>query len=100
VESAPSELGDMVTVSPMQAKQILLAEQGSNQLETAKSEIAALSEGERKALVEDLKEHAIEQKWSARMVLRIESGDLENPMIQGALARLHWKKTRGADWST
>lgn len=73
--------------------------QGTSQLETVKSEIAALPEGERGALIDELKEYMAAQRFSARMRLRVESGELENPIIQGILARIHWKKTRGASWS-
>jgi len=84
---------------PVLAKQAQLAEQSANQLEVAKREIEALSDEERMALLNELKLYVIEQKWPARMILRVELGDLENPLIQGALARIHWKKTRCADWS-
>jgi hypothetical protein len=86
-------------LSPSLARQTLLAEQSAMQLETARAEIAALSDEERRALVAEVKAYAIEQKWAARTILRIDTGDWENPMIRGVLARLHWKRTRGVDWS-
>jgi hypothetical protein len=82
----------------LQAGQIQKAEQGVSQLETAKNEIAALSSVEKEELVSELRAYAVQQQWAPRMILRVEAGELENPMIQGALAKLHWKKTRGADW--
>ncbi|WP_293605275.1 replication initiation protein [Polaromonas sp. UBA4122] len=86
-------------LSSIQLKQVQMAEQGTSQLETVKKEIAALPEGEKEALVDELKEYMAAQRFSARMRLRVESGELENPIIQGILARIHWKKTRGASWS-
>ena len=85
--------------SPMEQKQAEMTVQSSKQLEDVKTEIAALAEGEKASLINELKEHMAEQKFSARMRLRVESGDLENPMIQGILARIHWKRTRGTNWS-
>ena len=83
----------------MEQKQAEMTVQSSKQLEDVKTEIAALAEGEKASLINELKEHMAEQKFSARMRLRVESGDLENPMIQGILARIHWKRTRGTNWS-
>lgn len=73
-------------------------EQGVSQLETAKNEISQLPEAERAELLEELRAYATDQKWAPRMVMRVQAGELENPMIQGTLAKLHWKKTRGTDW--
>lgn len=95
------ELMDKASTTPLntfQAGQMQKAEQGVIQLETAKTEIAALPPNEKEALVSELRVYAVQQKWAPRMILRLEAGELENPMIQGALAKLHWKKTRGADW--
>jgi hypothetical protein len=86
-------------ISSIQDKQNRLAEKGENQLETVRNEIAALPAEELNTLLAELKAYATEQKWATRTLLRIEAGELETPMIQGALARLHWKKTRGTDWS-
>ena len=75
-----NESAGQTILSPSLAKQTLLAEQSATQLETARAEIAALSDDERRALVAEVKAYAIEQKWAARMILRIETGDWENPM--------------------
>ena len=92
-EDVPHEILNTVQVGQM--KKI---EQGVNRFQTAKNEMAQLSEVGKSELLDELRAYATDQKWAPRMVMRIESGELENPMIQGALAKLHWKKTRGADW--
>lgn len=102
-DSADKELGapkilEHSILSPINAKQIQLAEMGASQFEVAKSEIAALPAEEKRVLLDELKAYAIEQKWAARMILRLESGDWENPMIRGVLTKIYWKKTRGVDW--
>lgn len=88
-------------LSSIQTKQIQMDEQSAKQLETVKSEISALSEGEMRALLDELKEYmAAAQSFPVRMRLRVEAGELDNPMIQGILAKIHWKKTRGTSWSS
>jgi hypothetical protein len=99
VDSEDSQVEAAPVISSIQDKQNRLAEKGENQLETVRNEIAALPAEELNTLLAELKAYATEQKWATRTLLRIESGELETPMIQGALARLHWKKTRGTDWS-
>lgn len=97
--NTPNEIPNTVEIlNTVQAGQIKKLEQGVIQLETAKNEIALLSADERAELVSALKIYASEQRWASRMIMRIEAGELSNPMIQGTLAKLHWKKTRGADW--
>lgn len=96
---AVKEERDPPALGSIQLKQAQMVEQSTSQLETVKSEIAALPEGERGALIDELKEYMAAQRFSARMRLRVESGELENPIIQGILARIHWKNTRGTAWS-
>jgi hypothetical protein len=75
-----------------------MREQGEARIEAVKSEIASLVDAEKIALIDELKVYALEHKWPARTILRIESGDLDNPMIQGILAKIYWKKTRDTEW--
>jgi hypothetical protein len=86
-------------LSSIQTKQIQMEEQRAIQLETVKSEIAALPKDEMRALVDELKAYMATQMFPARIRLRVEAGEFDNPMLQGILARIYWKKTRGTGWS-
>ena len=102
--SAETEKAEVEALTPpapssSQLKHAQMTDRSTSQLETVKSEIAALTEGEMRALLDDLKEHMAAQKMPARLRLRVEAGELDTPMIHGILARLHWKKTRGTNWS-
>lgn len=100
-DNSPKDKANTVEIlSTVQAVQIKKAEEGVSQLETVKHEISELSADEMVQLVGALKIYASEQRWAPRMIMRIEAGDLANPMIQGTLAKLYWKKTRGMDWTS
>ena len=98
-QAAPKVAEDTPVANVAEVKKTQMEEQFASQLDAVKAEIAALGDQARAALVSELKQYASEQKWPARMILRIENGDWDFPMIQGTLCRIWWKKTRGTDWS-
>jgi hypothetical protein len=67
-------------------------------VQTVRSEIDALDEDARDALLSELKVALIDRGVSPAIIQRLNDGKWQSALIMGELMRFYWKRTRGTDW--
>lgn len=77
-----------------------LRERESEKLSIVRKELEALEASEMTKLLAELKRDFIERQMSQAVMKRLADGKWESALIMGELARFHWKKTRGTEWSS
>jgi hypothetical protein len=79
-------------------RQAKFQEREAERVQIVRSEIDALDENARYALLTELKESLIERGVAKAIIQRINDGKWQSALIMGELMRFYWKRTRGSDW--
>ncbi len=79
-------------------KQAKFQEREAERVQTIRSEIDALDEDARDALLSELKVALIDRGVSPAIIQRLNDGKWQSALIMGELMRFYWKRTRGTDW--